>query len=509
MKKRIILVLSIFLLLAVVALPTNALPGEATVEGVVRANSSTGPYLQGVKVSLIYSGDVEDTDYTDSYGAYEVSFWPDYNCYVLLKFEKSGYQTKVLSKYVKTGQTVYKDTYLLAPDTTPPAQVTGLTATTASTTSITLHWNQNTEADMHHYDIYCYDYIDHRYEMIGTTTKDVTTYTASTINGVSFIPDAWYSFKVRAIDKTGNVGSFSSIASATTGYPSGTASLSICNIKADEIVPNSFPVVARVTVPFATIVCQINSGTEYSMSRIGISDHYQYEFSGAPTGSRMTLRVTIRNSAGTTINSQQITIEITNEILYSMTIEVDCIVGQTPGSGVLADVEDFYESMGIAITFNIDDTNIPDPTPTDGYITDSDFDAIRQSYYDGDIRYNSPNKYLLYCNYHPTGAKGYTACDVNDVTNEINGGNCIRIFKAKCVDFENLLAVTNHGAEVDVLIHEIAHAIGIGIMNAGGEDYGTDRYNCMNWCLLENSKLMNNYWYIDGYYWAQRNFGLS
>ena len=39
-------------------------------------------------------------------------------------------------------------------DTTPPAQVAGLSVTTASSTQLNLTWTANTEADLNHYNVY-------------------------------------------------------------------------------------------------------------------------------------------------------------------------------------------------------------------------------------------------------------------------------------------------------------------------------------------------------------------
>jgi fibronectin type 3 domain-containing protein len=45
-------------------------------------------------------------------------------------------------------------TTLAPPDTTPPAQVSGLTATAQSSTQINLDWNSNIESDLDHYNVY-------------------------------------------------------------------------------------------------------------------------------------------------------------------------------------------------------------------------------------------------------------------------------------------------------------------------------------------------------------------
>ncbi len=89
------------------------------------------------------------------------------------------------------------------PDTTPPAQVTGLTATTVSSSQIDLSWNANSESDLDHYNIY------RDGTLIGTTTA--TTYSDS---GLS--PETTYTYEVSAVDTAGNEGTKSDPASATT-----------------------------------------------------------------------------------------------------------------------------------------------------------------------------------------------------------------------------------------------------------------------------------------------------
>ncbi len=89
------------------------------------------------------------------------------------------------------------------PDTTPPAKVTGLTATPASTTSIDLSWNANTESDLDHYNIY----------RDGVKIAE-TTSTSYTDTGLS--PNTSYTYEVSAVDTTGNEGEKSDPATATT-----------------------------------------------------------------------------------------------------------------------------------------------------------------------------------------------------------------------------------------------------------------------------------------------------
>ena len=44
--------------------------------------------------------------------------------------------------------------YSASSDTTPPAQVAGLSVTAASSTQLNLSWTANTEPDLNHYNVY-------------------------------------------------------------------------------------------------------------------------------------------------------------------------------------------------------------------------------------------------------------------------------------------------------------------------------------------------------------------
>ncbi|MHA1686729.1 MAG: lamin tail domain-containing protein [Candidatus Heimdallarchaeaceae archaeon] len=114
------------------------------------------------------------------------------------------------------------------PDTTPPAKVTGLTATTLSTSEISLTWDANTESDLSYYNIY-------RDGVKIAQTSD-TSYTDS---GLS--PDTTYTYEVSAVDTSGNEGLKSDPASATTD-PAVANSIHVSSIITGEYVGRKDPV---------------------------------------------------------------------------------------------------------------------------------------------------------------------------------------------------------------------------------------------------------------------------
>lgn len=97
-------------------------------------------------------------------------------------------------------------------DTTPPAQVTGLTAIAVSSSQINLSWTANNETDLSHYNVYQGQSEDGTYNKIGDT--DTTTYSV-----VNLEPSTTYWYKVSAVDISGNEGLLSAPTSGIT-YPS-------------------------------------------------------------------------------------------------------------------------------------------------------------------------------------------------------------------------------------------------------------------------------------------------
>ncbi len=99
-----------------------------------------------------------------------------------------------------------------APDTTPPAAPTGLTATAVSSSQINLDWNNNTEGDLDHYNVY-------RSTTSGFTPGAGTFVgqtTSSSYSDTGLSASTTYYYKVTAVDTSGNESSPSAQASATT-----------------------------------------------------------------------------------------------------------------------------------------------------------------------------------------------------------------------------------------------------------------------------------------------------
>ena len=107
-----------------------------------------------------------------------------------------------------------------APDTTPPAQVAGLSVTAASSTQLNLSWTANTEPDLNHYNVYRGTTAGFPVTL-GTTTP-VATPTTSPYSNTGLSPSTTYYYKVSAVDNAGNIGTLSAERFATTSTPADT-----------------------------------------------------------------------------------------------------------------------------------------------------------------------------------------------------------------------------------------------------------------------------------------------
>ena len=103
------------------------------------------------------------------------------------------------------------------PDTTPPAQVIGLTVTTASSTQLNLIWTQNAEPDLNHYNVY--QGSTPGFSVIPGTTPPTASPNANAFSNTGLSPSTIYYYRVAAVDNAGNIGPLSVERSGTTSAP--------------------------------------------------------------------------------------------------------------------------------------------------------------------------------------------------------------------------------------------------------------------------------------------------
>lgn len=99
-------------------------------------------------------------------------------------------------------------------DTTPPGQVTGLSASVISGTQINLTWTASTASDLDHYDV-------HRSTTSGFTPSSsnrIQQPTTNSYNDTGLTASTTYYYKVAAVDESTNIGTYSTqVTAATTG----------------------------------------------------------------------------------------------------------------------------------------------------------------------------------------------------------------------------------------------------------------------------------------------------
>jgi chitodextrinase len=107
--------------------------------------------------------------------------------------------------------TIVSATTQSGPDTTPPSAPTGLTATAASPTQVTLAWTASTD------NVGVTGYRVERCQGAGCTNfAQVGTPTATSYSDTGLSPSTTYRYRVRAADAAGNLSAYSPVAEATT-----------------------------------------------------------------------------------------------------------------------------------------------------------------------------------------------------------------------------------------------------------------------------------------------------
>ncbi|HVY07504.1 MAG TPA: LamG-like jellyroll fold domain-containing protein [Burkholderiales bacterium] len=140
-------------------------------------------------------------------------------------------------------------------DTTAPSVTAGLGATSAGTSQINLAWTAATD------NVGVTSYRVERCQGTGCTAfAQVSAPTTTSFNDTGLLPSTGYSYRVRAVDATGNLGAYSSVASAAT--------LAV----ADTTAPST-PTSVTATAVSAT---QVNLAWTASTDNVGVTGYRIY-----------------------------------------------------------------------------------------------------------------------------------------------------------------------------------------------------------------------------------------
>ncbi len=165
-------------------------------------------------------------------------------------------------------------------DTTPPAQVTGLTATPVSDTQIDLTWDLSGASDLSHYNIYR-DGV-----LIGQATT--TSFSDTGLNA-----STTYSYQISAVDTSGNEGMKSVSVSATTLAPSDTnppaqvTGLSATAVSGTQIdlswTANSEPDLSHYNIYRDGVLIATTTNVYFSDTGLNSQTTYTYQVSAVDT----------------------------------------------------------------------------------------------------------------------------------------------------------------------------------------------------------------------------------
>jgi len=206
------------------------------------------------------------------------------------------------------------------PDTTPPGAPPTLSATAASATQINLSWTAATD------DVGVTGYRMERCQGSGCTTfAQIFTLTGTTFNNTGLTASTSYSYRVRAVDAAGNLGAYSSIATATTlavadtAAPSAPTALSAkaagtqvdlaWTASTDNVGVASYQIL-RCTGSTCTTFAQVGTSTVPSFSNTGLAASTTYRYrvravdgAGNVSGNSNTVNATTGTAPDTTAPS--------------------------------------------------------------------------------------------------------------------------------------------------------------------------------------------------------------
>lgn len=215
-----------------------------------------------------------------------------------------------------------------------------------------------------------------------------------------------------------------------------------------------------------------------------------------------------------------------DEDKYQLIIEIDYIEGHEPTLSVLTYIVDYYSTRGIIVTFHVDDM-IPKENHLKNGINNSEFWAIEKKYNDI-IVYNDmasdgsdtdadgydeefflKEKWVLFGTTVEGAPNTVGFCYVliwyqNPAKGDLLAGNYIFIADESADTWADINEIERYGAEAVVLMHEMGHSIGIGVLDVWGEVYDRDTYSVMSYLNVNNAGLYNN-WYYSDKYWSTRN----
>jgi hypothetical protein len=221
-------------------------------------------------------------------------------------------------------------------------------------------------------------------------------------------------------------------------------------------------------------------------------------------------------------------------VTYEFTIEIDFLADHAPSLDILDYITDYYFDFGITITFDIneeitaEDLLLLGIDAGDG-INDSEFWKLESTFNQGpdnandgldedndgyDAEFFLNKKWVLYGTTveAESNIMGYTLSLYsmrNPKRIDLLSGNYIYIADEATDNEANNMDVADSDAEAVVLMHELGHSVGIGILAYNPligvyENYDSDPESVMSFLTVANADNTDSWFYSDNY-WSTRN----
>ena len=221
-------------------------------------------------------------------------------------------------------------------------------------------------------------------------------------------------------------------------------------------------------------------------------------------------------------------------VTYELTIEIDFLTDHAPSLDILDYIKEYYLDYGITIAFDIDEEITTeelvdlDIDAVDG-INDSEFWKLESRFNQGldnandgldedndgyDAEFFLNKKWVLYGTTveGDSSIMGYTLSLYsmrNPKRIDLLAGNYIYIADEATDNAANKMGVADSNAEAVVLMHELGHSVGIGILAYNPligvyENYDSDPESVMSFLTVANADNTDSWFYSDNY-WSTRN----
>ena len=199
-----------------------------------------------------------------------------------------------------------------APDEIPPSQVKNVTVNTVSSSQLNVSWTKSNELDLDHYNVYRNETSGFTHNKSNLVAETTTNYYLDT----GLEPSTTYYYKATAVDKSGNEGNASDVASNTTE----------AELPPTPYVINGYVLYNDSTAcngPIVNVTNQDSTTEKWQAETNASYNYYQLVLDSSDVSADDTLEFDARNMNATHFNTTQHTVtpdEINNGGLFNFNL---------------------------------------------------------------------------------------------------------------------------------------------------------------------------------------------